>query len=151
MRASDAPSVASDVYAGRGRFTYSNGDVYDGQYVNDKRQGKGAFIYADGDRYEGDWNNGRIEGYGVYVYEDGERYEGEWRDEAKHGKGVNTYVGGDIVSYEGNYIDGGEGFASLRLSCVCASSVFVVCRKEWSGSAAVPQRHQVHRQLPRRE
>ena len=62
-----------DVCVGKGRFTYSNGDVYEGDYANDKRHGHGVFTYYDGDKYEGEWKNGKIEGYGVYTYDDGGR------------------------------------------------------------------------------
>ena len=33
--------------------TYHNGDIYEGQFVNGKREGKGKYFYKNGDKYEG--------------------------------------------------------------------------------------------------
>ena len=36
---------------------YDNGDKYDGEWKNGKKEGKGIFYYNNGDKYEGIWNN----------------------------------------------------------------------------------------------
>ena len=36
---------------------WKNGDRYEGDYKNDKREGKGIMYWNDGDKYEGDWKN----------------------------------------------------------------------------------------------
>ena len=38
---------------GIGRFTYKNGDVYDGEWVNGLKHGTGEYISAEGDIYIG--------------------------------------------------------------------------------------------------
>lgn len=43
---------------GEGRMNYTNGDVYEGQWKNDKRDGKGKLTYANGDVLYGTWRNG---------------------------------------------------------------------------------------------
>jgi hypothetical protein len=49
-----------------GTFYYLNGDKYEGEWNEDKRDGIGVYYYMNGDKYEGDWindhkgNNGRI-------------------------------------------------------------------------------------------
>lgn len=40
--------------------------------------GKGRLIHADGDVYEGDWLDDKAHGKGVYKHFDGARYEGDW-------------------------------------------------------------------------
>ncbi|ORZ41558.1 hypothetical protein BCR44DRAFT_1423058 [Catenaria anguillulae PL171] len=101
---------------GRGRMTWPNGDVYDGNYTGGKRQGQGmytwkkpksryvgeyhdnmrhgqgAMVYPDGSRYKGQWQNGRRHGKGVYVYPNADVYEGEWVEDMKQGEGVYTFV-----------------------------------------------------------
>lgn len=42
------------------------------------------YIYTNGNRYEGSWLNDKKHGYGVYHYVSlGERYEGEWENGEK--------------------------------------------------------------------
>ena len=36
------------------------------------------YYYIDGDVYEGDWKDDKAHGYGFYNHTDGARYEGEW-------------------------------------------------------------------------
>lgn len=43
--------------------------------------GKGRLIYSDGDVLEGDWLNDRANGRGIYWHDDGSKYEGEWRED----------------------------------------------------------------------
>ena len=43
---------------GKGIYYYSNGDVYVGEWLNDKFHGKGVYIFNMGERYEGDLQNG---------------------------------------------------------------------------------------------
>lgn len=41
-----------------------NGDKYEGEFVNGKKQGKAKFSWADGSVYEGSIANNTINGYG---------------------------------------------------------------------------------------
>ena len=36
---------------------YNNGDRYEGEYKNDKREGKGIMYYNNGKIENGDWKN----------------------------------------------------------------------------------------------
>jgi hypothetical protein len=38
---------------GKGKFSYVNGDVYDGEWENDKANGNGVYLHKDGSIYEG--------------------------------------------------------------------------------------------------
>ena len=43
---------------GRGVFTWSDGKIYDGEYVDDKKEGYGVFKWPDGKLYKGMWKDG---------------------------------------------------------------------------------------------
>jgi hypothetical protein len=57
---------------------YSNGDRYEGEFVNGKFHGKGIYTWPDGRRYEGEYENDKKHGYGSYYWPDGKCYEGYW-------------------------------------------------------------------------
>eukprot|EP00461_Guttulinopsis_vulgaris_P002000 UN02001 len=48
-----------------GRFTYSNNDVYYGEFSNDARQGLGLLVRVGGDEYVGQYKANAITGWGV--------------------------------------------------------------------------------------
>jgi len=35
-------------------------------------------VHVDGDVYEGNWTNDKANGFGVYIHVNGARYEGNW-------------------------------------------------------------------------
>ena len=41
---------------GKGVFTYKDGKVYKGDYVNDKKEGHGVCEWPDGRSYDGSWS-----------------------------------------------------------------------------------------------
>ncbi|XP_057312206.1 radial spoke head 1 homolog [Hydractinia symbiolongicarpus] len=109
----DGDRNADGARHGHGKACFPNGDIYEGEYEdgkrngcgsykfkaakyvgkysNGKRQGDGQMYYPDGSTYNGQWNDGDKNGVGVYTYPNGDVYEGEWKDDQKHGKGVYTY------------------------------------------------------------
>jgi len=40
--------------------------------------GKGRLIHTDGDVYEGDWLNDKAHGHGTYYHKEGPSYTGNW-------------------------------------------------------------------------
>lgn len=40
--------------------------------------GQGRLVHAEGDVYEGEWTDDKANGYGVYTHFNGSRYEGQW-------------------------------------------------------------------------
>ena len=42
-------------FNGRGLFTFSNGDKYDGEFKDDKYNGHGVETFSNGDKYDGEW------------------------------------------------------------------------------------------------
>jgi TPR repeat protein len=52
------PSCIGDCINGQGKYTYTNGETYSGDFKNSMREGHGTYIYADGSKYVGEWKNG---------------------------------------------------------------------------------------------
>ena len=66
---------------GFGKYTWKDGRVYEGGYVNDKKEGKGVYIWHDGRKYDGEWKEGKQHGTGVYTITKGDKViakKGQW-------------------------------------------------------------------------
>ena len=85
------------------RITYSQGEVYQGQTINNSPNGRGTYTWADGDKYVGFFKDGQINGKGSYYFSNGEKSSGNFVDGILQGQGVYHYSNGD--SYEGNFKD----------------------------------------------
>ena len=122
----------------KGIYLASNGEYYDGEFVNGKKEGEGKLIYVNGnqyqgsflgglpdgkgkltqtnnDIYEGDWKNGKIMGQGERVYNNGDKYVGSLLNDIRNGKGLYLFINGD--SYNGNWVNGkanGKGILRFR-------------------------------------
>ncbi|KAI4338763.1 hypothetical protein MLD38_023779 [Melastoma candidum] len=83
--------------------TYSNGDVYEGEFRKGKCSGSGVYYYYMSGRYEGDWVEGKYDGYGVETWARGSRYRGQYRQGFRHGcdNPHPNYLNGD--TYAGEY------------------------------------------------
>ena len=92
-----------DKLTGKGIITYANGDKYDGELLDSQKNGHGKFTFVGGNTYEGGFENDAKSGYGIFIWADGSRYEGYFRDDVKCGYGSMTFVNGD--QYEGNFYD----------------------------------------------
>ena len=83
-----------------GTHTNSNGDVYEGELLDFKRNGTGKLTIGDTLVYEGEWKNGLYHGQGRLTYQDGGTYvgafaygrrEGEGNYVSSNGKGASGY------------------------------------------------------------
>lgn len=126
---------------GTGKFSYLNGDVYEGEWKYDKRHGTGKIKFSNGDIYEGEWKNDKKDGVGEIIYTvsknvkrgviecDCDEYDcdecinkkkhnkknckGEWKNDIMNGKGKIEYDDGTL--YEGEFInDEYHGFGKLK-------------------------------------
>jgi hypothetical protein len=59
---------------GEESVVYSNGDTYEGEWEDCRKNGEGTYTWADGSVYKGTWRNDEQTGYGVYT---------TWKDENK--------------------------------------------------------------------
>jgi hypothetical protein len=57
-----------------------------------RKHGKGKFAWSDGSHYEGDFVDNNIEGKGIYVWWDGRKFDGEWKNNKMEGEGIFTWV-----------------------------------------------------------
>ena len=53
-------------------MTYLNGDYYEGQFKDNKREGVGKYVRSNGDYYEGEFKNNLFNGNGKYYWISGE-------------------------------------------------------------------------------
>ncbi len=65
---------------GKGKYTWPNGRVYEGDYTYDKKEGHGVYRWPDGRKYEGGWKNGKQDGEGTYTNASGSTKRGVWRN-----------------------------------------------------------------------
>jgi hypothetical protein len=66
--------------------TWPNGDRYEGQFVDDRKDGVGTYTWgpggpAAGERYQGDFRADRRHGFGIYTWPSGDQYVGEWAND----------------------------------------------------------------------
>lgn len=79
---------------GKGRATYDDGSVYEGEFYQNMRQGKGRVQYTDGSIYEGSFKGNLIEGFGTLIGKN-HKYEGSWQGGKMHGAGKSYWYNED--------------------------------------------------------
>lgn len=89
-------------FHGTGTYKYTNGNVYQGEWVDGRKNGQGTQTWANGEKYVGGWSNNREHGEGSKAWPDGSSYTGEWLQGKRSGKGTFKWANGD--SYTGEYI-----------------------------------------------
>lgn len=101
---------------GKGKCTYRNGDVYDGEWRDNQKCGQGVMRYSGGDIYSGEWVNDQRHGYGILDYHVSDKqlssrhpvkHEGLWANDKQYGSGCLTYS-------DGSKLIGTWGNGSLR-------------------------------------
>ena len=100
---------------GEGKLIYANGNQYEGTFLGGFPNGRGKLIQTDNDIYEGDWKNGKINGQGIRLHNNGDKYIGNHLNDVRSGKGLYLFVNGD--SYNGNWVNGkanGKGILKFR-------------------------------------
>ncbi|MDX2361594.1 MAG: C1 family peptidase [Crocinitomicaceae bacterium] len=63
------------------RFTFENGDMYEGMVNNGRPEGNGIYQWVGGDVYAGEFKGGLKHGAGTYYYADGTTQKGHWKDD----------------------------------------------------------------------
>ena len=74
------PKAYITLPGGKGKYTFKNGDVYEGELEYGLEDGIGKLTYKDGSVYEGEWKKGFENGNGKLTYKDGSFKEGKWED-----------------------------------------------------------------------
>ncbi|CAD8080374.1 unnamed protein product [Paramecium primaurelia] len=102
---------------GKGVQIMKNGSIYEGQFSRGMANGKGRIIYADGDYYIGEWSDDQHHGYGEYYHSDGAMYKGDWFENLQNGQGFELFS--DQSRYTGQFKLGKrEGFGVLNFLIV---------------------------------
>lgn len=93
---------------GQGKMTFlSDGDTFEGNYLDGRPHGQGHFYNDDGDHYEGNYKYGQRSGIGTYWYppkSDLFKFTGQWENNVENGKGTLYYRNGKKVT--GIFING---------------------------------------------
>jgi len=79
----------------------NTGDVYSGEWVNDKFEGFGVYRYRNGTKYAGQFRASRRNGKGTYTWPDGATFVGEYKDDVRNGPGTFTFPNG--AKFVGEY------------------------------------------------
>ena len=82
-----------DEMHGRGCIK-KNETKYYGDLRHNLRSGSGRFTYENGDNYDGKWSNDAFNGYGVFYDHFGNRHAGNWKNGAQHGEFEDELVDG---------------------------------------------------------
>lgn len=69
--------------------------------VTHGRERRSPHVLKNGAVYEGDWLNSKRDGYGTQAWTDGAKYDGEWKDNKANGFGKFVHVNGDIYKGKG--------------------------------------------------
>ena len=91
-----------------GMYTWSTGDKYEGEFMDDAGNGQGTYTHISGAIYIGKWKKMKRHGHGIETWKDGKRYVGEHKNNKRHGQGISTFPNGDeyIGEYKYNQMDG---------------------------------------------
>jgi hypothetical protein len=82
---------------GSGKMTYSNKNVYEGEFYNDKFSGSGKMTYSNKNVYEGEFYNDKFSGYGNYHENNYITYSGLWKNGMKNGFFTINFYGQDKI------------------------------------------------------
>ncbi|KAL6133464.1 hypothetical protein ACLB2K_065699 [Fragaria x ananassa] len=99
-----AGPLLGNIPEGKGKYLWSDGCVYEGEWRRGMRHGIGKISWPSGAVYEGQISGGYMHGAGTYIGSDNLNYKGRWRLNLKHGLGYQVYPNGDI--FEGSWIQG---------------------------------------------
>lgn len=92
-----------DGFKKKGKFSFSNGCIYEGEFINSKFEGYGTYSWPDSRSYEGNFSNNQIHGKGKFKFADGRIYDGEYKNGIKDGKGKVIYPDND--TYYGEWVN----------------------------------------------
>lgn len=94
---------------GKYRKTKANRtNMYEGEYLKDKKEGFGIFKWASGNIYRGQYKEDEREGIGEMRWVDGSSYIGQWERGIQHGYGRMKFLDGSMKEglFENNIYKG---------------------------------------------
>lgn len=109
--------IKGDCVNGFGVYVYENGDIYTGNFKEDKRDGDGSFLYENGEVFKGSYSQDSRNGRGIYKFTNGDSFTGNFKNGEIDGDGVYTFKDGKVLngkfskngsSGEGTILDEGK-------------------------------------------
>lgn len=88
---------------GLGIMWYGNKDLFHGEFRDGRKHGAGVYKFFNGTTYEGHWEKGRLHGFVKVSYCNGDRFEGQFFRGEKMGQGTMTYAKGHVVQFVGQW------------------------------------------------
>jgi hypothetical protein len=74
---------------GRGRYEWSDGSFYEGDFQDSMFHGFGVYYFAESEKtYEGQFIENQFEGKGKLTFNDGRQYNGDFKAGKKEGQGT---------------------------------------------------------------
>ena len=90
-------------------------EKYVGNFTENEFHGKGKYIFTNGDEYKGEFENGIKKGNGVYIKngEDKIIFEGIWNDDLPNGNGVLSYGGDKLKGFwrNGDFMSSNDDYS----------------------------------------
>ncbi len=86
--------ISGNCSSGFGKMQYGNGDVYEGEFYDDKREGFGIYQWKTGEKFLGESIANLFTGFGVMEFSDGTKYIGQFKNGEFDGEGEKTYSDG---------------------------------------------------------
>jgi hypothetical protein len=90
-----------------------------GQWVNGLKNGAGKYTWTDGRIYKGEFRENKIHGMGMLRTRYGDTYIGMWEDNLQHGKGKYIWKNGSV--YKGDFVHGNQVLSQTSLSPLVSS------------------------------
>ena len=117
-----------NVFHGKGKYNWNEHKYYDGNWDKGEINGKGKFVYDDGSFYEGEFIKGKKFGKGKYVWNENKYYDGDWKNDKENGYGIYYY---NEKITEGYWIDGKivNKFKKNNLTMINKNSTFSFAKK----------------------
>jgi hypothetical protein len=91
---------------GYGRYTYhgGNGSVYEGHFLDNKKHGEGTLTTVCGKVFRGVFQKDRVlRGSGQFLYNSGDVFDGTWENGMREGSGKLYYASGNVAYYDGEW------------------------------------------------
>ncbi|CAL6084541.1 Conserved_hypothetical protein [Hexamita inflata] len=105
--------------SGTAEYKFSNGDIYNGNFLNGKPSGFGVYKWNTGQKYEGNFTNGKIQGKGTLTKESGELIQDIWvNGKQRKKKTVKEKINKNISNF--------DNFMRLQAQNHCKRTLLVI-------------------------
>eukprot|EP00831_Metopus_contortus_P051539 TRINITY_DN43268_c0_g1_i3.p2 TRINITY_DN43268_c0_g1~~TRINITY_DN43268_c0_g1_i3.p2 ORF type:complete len:210 (-),score=43.96 TRINITY_DN43268_c0_g1_i3:164-793(-) len=82
---------------------FNIGDIFEGEYRDNKKHGPGIIYFLNGDRFEVEFKDDKANGKGTIYYNNGDKFVGEFKDSKRNGRGM--YIFSDNKTLEVEFRD----------------------------------------------